>query len=77
MSQSSFPMPPAEELDRMRHELANSLLAMQQQLAPVFDAADGIRADMEQRGWSPTAAESVALTWLQGTIALITTGGGR
>jgi hypothetical protein len=70
-------MPSVEDFDRMRHELANTLLAMQQQMGPVFDAADGIRADMEKRGWSPAAAESVALTWLQGMLATIVGGGAR
>ena len=48
----------------MRHELSNGLLLMAEQMAPIFDAADGMRADLEKRGWSPTAAEQVALAWL-------------
>ena len=63
-----------QELDRMRHEMATSLLTMQLQLAPIFDAADGIRADMAKRGWSPTAAEAAALTWLQGMLGLVARG---
>jgi hypothetical protein len=57
-------MPTPEELARTRHQLSTGLLAMSEQMAPMFDAADGMRADMEKRGWSPTAAEHVALTWL-------------
>lgn len=56
--------PDVEELARMREELSNQLLAATEQMAPLFDAADGMKADMEKRGWSPTAAEQVALTWL-------------
>ena len=56
--------PSPEELARARHELTNGLLAMNEQLTPVFDTADGMRADLEKRGWSPTAAEQVALAWL-------------
>ncbi|MEV6547953.1 hypothetical protein AB0M57_04495 [Streptomyces sp. NPDC051597] len=60
--------PTPEELAKVRHELSTGLLVMQEQMAPVYDAADGIRADLEKRGWSPTAAEQAALTWLCGTI---------
>lgn len=77
MSTSPFGPTAEPDLDRMRHDLATSLLTMQQQLAPIFDMADGMRADMEKRGWSPTAAESAALVWLQGTLGLIAGGGRR
>lgn len=63
--------PSKDELERMRHQLSNMLLLMSEQMAPIFDAADGVRADLEKRGWSPTAAEQVALTWLTGTMALV------
>lgn len=33
-------------------------------LSPIFDAAEGMKADLERRGWSPTVAESVAHQWL-------------
>lgn len=60
----------------MRHELSNALLIMAEQTAPVFDAADGMRADLEKRGWSPTAAEQVALTWLVSAMGSIAGGAG-
>ncbi|WP_372352659.1 hypothetical protein [Streptomyces sp. KL116D] len=62
--------PTPEELAQQRHELSNALLTMAEQTAPIFDSADGMRADLEQRGWSPTAAEQVALAWLLGAIRL-------
>jgi hypothetical protein len=65
-------IPTPQQLDQARHEFASVLLTMAQQLAPLFDAADGIRADMAARGWSPTAAEQAALTWLQGMLAKAT-----
>lgn len=71
------PMPTSAELAEQRHELATAMLTMTEQLTPIFDTADGIRADMENRGWSPTACETVALTWLQGTIGMIATAGQR
>lgn len=68
-------MPSTAELERMRHELSNALLVMAEQTAPIFDAADGMRADLESRGWSPTAAERVALAWLLGAMGSISGGG--
>jgi hypothetical protein len=56
--------PTEEELARQRHEVGNAFLIMSEQLAPLFDAADGMRKDLEGRGWSPTAAEQVVVTWL-------------
>ncbi len=56
--------PNPAELDRLRHDLTNGLLMMREQLAPVFDTADGMKRDMESRGWSSAAAEQVALPWL-------------
>lgn len=67
--------PSKAELERMRHELSSMLLLMSEQMAPIFDAADGMRADLEKRGWSPTAAEQVALAWLTGAMASATGGG--
>jgi hypothetical protein len=60
--------PSRSELDKQRHDLTNMLLIAQEQMAPIFDAADGIRSDLAKRGWSPTAAEQAALTWLCAAI---------
>lgn len=57
------------DLERQRHELAENLLVAQEQMTPIYDAADGIKADLAARGWSPTAAEQAALTWLCAAIA--------
>ena len=50
-------------------DLVTALLAVNETLGPIFDAADGMKANLERRGWSPTAAEHAALTWLTGAIA--------
>jgi hypothetical protein len=70
------PEPDAPDLDPMaqdRATLANGFLMMREQLlAPAFDAADGMRADLLARGYSPGAAEVLTVTWLQRTIANLT-----
>ena len=49
-------------------DLVTALLAVNETLGPIFDAADGVKANLERRGWSLTAAEQAALTWLTGAI---------
>lgn len=46
-------------------ELSLALIAGLEATTPIFDAADGMRSDLERRGWSPTAAEAVVLQWVQ------------
>lgn len=58
-----------DQLAKERTKLATDLLTLQEQMAPVYDAADGMRAELQARGWSPTAAEQAALTWLCAAIA--------
>ena len=70
-------MPSPEEMARMRHDLSNQLLALSEQMSPLFDTADGMRANLEQRGWSPTAAEQVALAWLLAAVKMAMGGGPR
>lgn len=50
--------------------LAAGLLEMVEGLGPVIDAADGFRKQLEERGWSPTAAEAGALEMLQGMLRM-------
>ena len=57
------------EIDKVRHDIANGMLGLNDLLGPIFDAADGVKADMEKRGWSPTACERVALVWLTNTLS--------
>jgi hypothetical protein len=61
----------ADDVARIRTDLSNALLDVNENLTPFFDTADGMRADLERRGWSPTAAESAALTWLCGALGHI------
>jgi hypothetical protein len=51
--------------DQMRADF----LRLNGYMAPMLDAADGLRAELERRGWSPTMAEQTAGQWLQSTIA--------
>ncbi|MEU2265012.1 hypothetical protein ABZ568_00860 [Streptomyces olindensis] len=57
-----------EEIDRTRNQLTSSLMAFSELMGPIFDHADGIRADLVRREWSPQAAEQVALVWLINSV---------
>lgn len=54
---------------RVRSELSTQLMAAMDMVRPILDAADGMKADLERRGWSPTQAEVVAGEWLRGAMA--------
>ena len=70
-------MPTREEIDHTRNELSNTLLAFAELMSPVFDHADGIRTDLTRRGWSPQAAEQVALVWLINSVQSVMSGWGK
>jgi hypothetical protein len=50
--------------------MAESLAELGEGIEPMFETAKGIRVKMEADGWSPTAAEAAALTWLQGALSM-------
>jgi hypothetical protein len=59
------------ETDDATRELAQGLMEGIAVMAPIFDAADGMRADLEKRGWSPTAAEAIAMEWTMAAMRRI------
>lgn len=61
--------------DAMRAALTTQLLDMAGILQPIYDAADGMKAELISRGWSDTQAEQSAGAWLTSTLASI--GGAR
>ncbi|MEE1838130.1 hypothetical protein [Streptomyces sp. SP17KL33] len=67
------PTPPdSDEEEEAVNSIANSMLMMRAGLTPVFDAADGMRADLLARGWSPHIAEALTYVWLQRVITNLT-----
>ena len=43
------------------HGLATAIAEMREMLAPIDEAVTGYRKQLEGAGWSPTAAETMAL----------------
>ncbi|WP_405620282.1 hypothetical protein [Streptomyces sp. NBC_00076] len=66
------PPTPAE----LKAQITTAMLDMAGVLEPVYDAADGMKRDLEERGWSPTVAEQCAGMWLASTLSTMA-GGGR
>ncbi|MET9959302.1 hypothetical protein ABZ128_09470 [Streptomyces sp. NPDC006326] len=61
--------------DEVRHLVAVAMLDLAGVLTPIYDAADGMKRELEARGWSPTLAEQAAGVWLCGILASFSTGG--
>ncbi|MFE7399585.1 hypothetical protein [Streptomyces sp. NPDC057557] len=53
----------------MREAVALSLMENAELLAPLFDAADGMKADLLARGWSPAIVDYLAGAWLSAMLA--------
>lgn len=52
-----------------QQQLATAMLEMTAMFEPIGEAVDGYRADLERRGYSPTAAETMALDFHRFLIA--------
>ena len=59
----------SKEGDAAAAEMAKGLADLSEGIEPFFETANGMRAKLEADGWSPTAAEQVAQTWLMGAMA--------
>lgn len=57
--------------------IGEAMMSMTESVAPILDAAEGMRAEMQNRGWSPTAAETAALQYLMNGMQVVWTGIGR
>lgn len=67
-------LPPDEERAQLLVNLAGNFAWMREMQAPLFDAADGMRAELLARGWSPPAAETLVQGWTYTCLNFITQG---
>lgn len=54
----------------MTDDALHGLMDAMGELQPLYEVAEGQRAELERRGWSPTTAEQVALELLLGMIRM-------
>jgi hypothetical protein len=62
---------PTPTIDEQRAALATVLMDGLSLLAPLFDAADGMRADLLARGWTAEIAEGLAGQWLAAMLTKV------
>ncbi|MET9848893.1 ribbon-helix-helix domain-containing protein [Streptomyces ossamyceticus] len=48
----------------------HDLMEARERFGLLLDAVDGVKADMETRGWPPEMAQGVALTWFLGVTGM-------
>lgn len=53
-----------DEFEEQRKELARNLIQMKENMEPLFESAEGTRADLVRRGWTAPMAERIAGEWL-------------
>lgn len=53
-----------DDFDALRQELARNLIQMKENMEPLYEAAEGTRADLVKRGWTAPMAERIAGEWL-------------
>ncbi|WP_425837395.1 hypothetical protein [Streptomyces fractus] len=59
-------------VDEMREALTQGLMESKASvLEPLFDAADGMRADLQSRGWSDDIVQYLAAQWLAAMLAKV------
>ncbi|WP_069752936.1 hypothetical protein [Streptomyces sp. EN16] len=59
-------------LEEQREALTHLLIDnMDTNIKPLFDAADGMKADLLARGWTESIAEGLAATWLAAMLAKV------
>jgi hypothetical protein len=47
--------------NQIAHQMAEAVAQIREALAPIDEATMGYRKQLEEQGWSPTAAETMAL----------------
>lgn len=53
--------------------MAGALMAIQSEIMdPLIEAATGMKTRLEQEGWSPTAAEQMAIVYFQSCLMVMT-----
>lgn len=58
--------------EQMLALITNSCIMMREQHAILFDTADGMRADLLNRGWPRQMADAMVFTWTQRNIMVLT-----
>ncbi|MET9480962.1 hypothetical protein [Streptomyces sp. NPDC006638] len=58
-------------VDEQREAFADALMDVTTLVQPLFDAAEGMKANLLSRGWSPDVAEYLAGQWLAAGLSRV------
>lgn len=61
-------MAPDKQFEQSRREVGEACMQARDLLGPVLESAEGVKADMISRGWTPHNAEAVAVAYVQGML---------
>lgn len=59
---------PDDMLDPMRQQIVHACLQTRDLITPILESAEGVKADMVARGWTPANAEAVAVAYVQSML---------
>ena len=62
-------------ISAMRQQVAQACMQTRDLITPILESAEGVKADMVARGWSPANAETVAAAYVQ-SMQMTALGGG-
>ncbi|WP_326812120.1 hypothetical protein [Streptomyces scopuliridis] len=64
--------PTQPTVDEQREAFAAGLMQIRETLiVPLFDTADGMKADLRRRGWAPEVVDYLAGQWLAAMLAKV------
>lgn len=59
-------------MDEQREALSQALMEVRASIVqPLFDAADGMRADLARRGWSEAVVDHIVGAWLAAMLGKV------
>lgn len=61
-------MVPDDQFNDARQQIGQACMQARDLLGPVLESAEGVKADMISRGWTPPNAEAVAVAYVQGML---------
>lgn len=64
-------MAPDDQLNEGRQQIGRTCMQARDLLCPVLESAEGVKADMIGRGWTPVNAEAVAVAYVQGMLRIV------
>lgn len=59
---------PDDSMDFIQQQVAQACMQTRDVISPILESAEGMKADMVSRGWTPVNAEAVATAYVQSML---------